>query len=159
MNILMKLKPFMSEQYALEQNYLRIPVLFTYESRDGIFTHNITDGLPIIGKVDIETRFMKYSIGNNCTIEQLTEFINSLSKKIPCGITFSETDDYVNSVEYDPSEEVWRHKTGSKMAGIGSTMNIKITDETIKHFCEALDNYRKFAFMQIEGHKKLYSSE
>lgn len=152
----MSLKPFMSEQYSLEQNFLRMPVLFSYEDRERYFTFNITDGLPIIGKVDIETRMIKYYIGNNCSVEQLSDFIDGLMRKIPCGITFNESDDTINSIEYDPSEEIWRHKTGSKTLGTGSTLTFRITTETLKHFIDTLENYRKFAFMQIEGHKRLY---
>jgi hypothetical protein len=156
MDIHMSLKPFMSEQYALEQNFLRMPVLFVYENRERSFAFNITDGLPIIGKIDIETRQLRYHIGNNCSIEQLSDFIDGLMRKIPSSITFDENEDSINSIEYDPSEEVWRHKTGSKTMSLGSTLTIKITNDTLKQFTDTLESYRKFAFMQIEGHKRLY---
>jgi len=155
MNITLKLTPFVSEQYALEQNFLRIPVSFTYENKEKYFTHTITDGLPIIGKINPDTREMSYFVGNNCTIEQLTEFVENLSRNLPSVIVFNENDDFVNSIEYDPSNETWKHKTGSKMTSFGSVLVFKITMDTIKQFREAFDNYRRFAFMQIEGHKRL----
>lgn len=157
MEVSLKLTPFISEQYTLEQNYLRIPVLFTYEDKDKNFSYSITDGLPIIGRNCLETQQMSYFIGNNCSIEQLTEFTNSLSRNLPCSIVFNENDDCVNSIEYDPSNEIWRHKTGSKMTSFGSTLTFKVSLRTIGQFRESFENYRRFAFMQIEGHKRLVS--
>ena len=155
MDIQLKLTPFMSEQYTLEQNYLKIPVLFTYEDRNGMFAHTITDGLPIVGKPHPETKVISYFIGDICTIEQLSTFTNNLARGIPSNITFSETEENVNSVEYDPQTETWKHRTGSKMSNYGSTLTMKLTPETLKQFISTLENYRRFAFVNIEGHKRL----
>ena len=66
MEIQLKLTPFVSEQYSLEQNFLKIPVLFSYEDKSGLLSHNITDGLPIIGKPHPETKQVSYFIGECC---------------------------------------------------------------------------------------------
>lgn len=155
MNISLKLTPFVSEQYTVEENYLRIPVLFTYEDRDMLFTQTITDGLPIIGKPLPEISGLTYFIGDNCSIEQLTAFIHNLIRGLPSNITFSETDDTINAIEYDPSTDIWKHRTGSKTSNCGSTTSIRLTRESLKQFREAFEGYRRFAFMQIEGHKML----
>lgn len=159
MEILLKLTPFMSEQYSLEQNYLKVPVLFTYEDRNGYFTHNITDGLPIIGRPHPETRVVSYFIGDLCTLEQLSTFTNGLSRGIPCTITFSETEDAINAIEYDPQTALWKHKTGSKAANYGSTLTMKLGENSLRQFIASFENYRRFAFVNIEGHKRLTEEE
>lgn len=159
MDVRLKLSPFMTDQYALEPHYLKIPVLFTYEDRLGTFVHNITDGLPITGKPHPETKMVSYFIGDVCTIDQLSTFISNLSRGFPCNIVFSETDDTINIVEYNPQDETWKHKTGSKAANYGSTLTLKITPDSLKQFIETFDNYRRFAFVNIEGHKRLVESE
>lgn len=159
MDISLKLTPFMSEQYSMEKNFLRVPVLFTYEDKNGYFTHNITDGLPIVGKPNPETHVVSYFIGDVCTLEQLTTFTNGLSRGLPSVITFSETDDAINSIEYDPQTEQWKHKTGSKASNYGSTLTMRLGSDTLKQFISAFDTYRRFAFVNIEGHKRLAEIE
>lgn len=159
MDILLKLTPFVSDQYSLEQNYLKIPVLFSYEDRNGMFSHNITDGLPIVGKPHPETHVVSYFIGDVCTIDQLSTFINNLSRGLPSNITFSETDDAINAIEYDATTETWKHKTGSKMSNYGSTLTMRLSQESLKQFIESMSNYRRFAFINIEGHKRLAEDE
>lgn len=159
MDILLKLTPFMSEQYSLEQNYLKVPVLFTYEDRNGYFTHNITDGLPIIGRPHPETRVVSYFIGDLCTLEQLATFTSGLSRGLPSTITFSETEDAINAIEYDPQTGLWKHKTGSKAANYGSTLTMKLNENSLRQFISTFDNYRRFAFVNIEGHKRLTEEE
>jgi hypothetical protein len=159
MDILLRLTPFVSDQYSLERYYLRIPVLFSYEDKNGLFTQNITDGLSIVGKPHPETKAMSYFIGEVCTIDQLSAFIDNLSRGIPSNITFSETDDSINAIEYDPSSKLWKHITGSKMANYGSTSTMKLNRESLSQFVEALKNYRRFAFINIEGHKRLAEDE
>jgi len=159
MEVLLKLTPFMSEQYSIEKTFLKIPVLFTYEDRRGTFVHNITDGLPIIGKPHVETKLVSYFIGDSCTLEQLSTFIENLKKGIPSTITFSETDDAINAIEYDPQTELWKHKTGSKSANYGSTLTMKVSMDTLKQFTYALEKYRSLAIVNIEGHKQLAEME
>lgn len=155
MDIQLKLTPFISEQYSLERNFMKIPVLFTYEDCNGYFTHTITDGLPIIGRPHPESHVVSYFIGDVCTIEQLSTFTNNLSRNLPCAITFSETDDAINAIEYDPQTEIWKHKTGSKASNYGSTLTMKLTGTTLRQFINSFDNYRRLAFVNIEGHKRL----
>lgn len=154
MDIVLKIVPFPSD-YSLEQRYLRIPVLYSYEDRDGYFVHTITDGLPIIGKPHPETREMSYYIGDVCTLEQLTDFINNLSKNLSANIVFCETEDSINSIEYDAINETWTHKTGTKIGHFGSVLKIKMTRESLRRIIIVLENYRKLAFMTIEGHRIL----
>lgn len=159
MDILLKLTPFMSENYSLEQNYLKVPVLFTYEDRNGYFTHNITDGLPIIGRPHPETRVVSYFIGDLCTLEQLSSFTNDLSRGLPSTITLSETEDAINAIEYDPQTAIWKHKTGSKAANYGSTLTMKLNENSLRQFISSFESYRRFAFVNIEGHKRLTEEE
>lgn len=155
MDITLRLAPFMSEQYSLERHFLKIPVMFTYEDKFGSFSQNITDGLPIIGKPHPESKVMSYFIGDSCSVDQLSSFISSIGRGIPCNITFSENDDVINAIEYDPASETWKHKTGSKMGNYGSTLTMKLSQSTVRQFKSALENYRKLAFMTIEGHRRL----
>jgi len=155
MNVLLKLTPFISDDYSLEKRLLRFPVHFSYESAEGNFVNNITEGLPINGRFCLETQEMQYFIGDSCSLEQLATFINGLSRGITSTITFSETEDAINTIIYDPMSLVWTHKTGSKVANYGSTLTIKLSHETFLEFRRAFENYRKLAFMTIEGHKRL----
>jgi hypothetical protein len=155
MDIQLKLTPFVSEQYSMEQKYLKVPVLFSYENRNGYFTHNITDGLPIIGRPHPETKLISYFIGDLCSLEQLSSFTGNLSHGLPSTITFSETEDSINAIEYDPQTEQWKHKTGSKASNYGSTLTMKLSETSLKQFISAFENYRRFAFVNIEGHKRL----
>lgn len=155
MDISLKLTPFISERYSLEQYYLRIPVLFSYEDMHGMFMHTITDGLPIIGKPHPETKVMSYFIGDICTFDQLSIFIENLTRGMPSNITFSETEDTINSIEYDPFTKLWKHKTGSKMSNTGSVLTMKLTMDSVTQFVDSLKNFRRFAFINIEGHKRL----
>lgn len=155
MNIHLKLTPYMSEQYSMEPNFLRFPVSFSYEEEEGLFIHHITGGIPVIGRVNPDNKLVSYFIGDTCTVEQLTKFANDLSRNIQTSVVFSESEDVVNSIEYDPALMTWKHCTGSKMGNIGSTMTLHLTQEALKQFREALENYRRFAIVQIEGHKRL----
>lgn len=155
MDISLNLKPYVSDQYSLETNFLRMPVSFTYEDRDGSFVHNITGGLPVIGKPHPETKIITYCIGENCSIDQLTTFIGSLSKNLPCSITFSENEEFINMIEYDPVMGTWKHVTGSKNQNYGSAITMRVSDDTVRKFRLSFEGYRRFAFMAIEGHRKL----
>ena len=156
MDITLKLIPFVSDQYSLEKKFLKIPVSFSYEDYEGSMVHTITDGLPIIGKRNVENDSMYYSIGNNCSIEQLMNFIDNLNHRISCSITFNETESEINCIEYDASNNIWKHKIGSKLSGFGSTLTMHLSDDSMLRFIRTFDDYRKLAFVSIEGLRKLF---
>lgn len=159
MNINLKLIPFMSDPYSSELTFLKIPVLFEYEDMDGAFTQHITEGLPIIGKQNMDSGKLEYTIGSNCSIDQLDLFIRNLTENRLGTVTFSETEDLINAIDYDPSTYTWVHRTGSKLIGSGSTLRLKISPNTLSQFIKSFESYRKLAFMMIKGHQLLVDND
>jgi len=160
MNIDLKLTPlFNSDNYHLDQNCLKIPALFSYEDSNKNFVFNVTSGLNIIGKLHPETNYIMYFIGETCTVETLNMFISSLLKNLPCSIVFGEDSETVNFIEYDPVSSTWKHKTDSQESHAGGTLTLKVTSETLRKFIQTLETFRRFACMQIEGHKRLWEME
>lgn len=160
MNIELKLVPsFSDENYFLDQQCLKIPVLFTYEDVDRSFVFNITNGLNIVGKISHETNYICYFIGDTCSIEQLSAFTNNLAKGNPCQITFGEDGGSIDCIEYNPLTSTWTHKTDSRETHTGGTLTLKLSPETLKKFVHSLEMYRRLACMQIEGHKRLWEMD
>lgn len=156
MSITLKIVPDMSSpKYVLEKSVLTIPVSYTYEDRSGNFVYDVGGGLPILGKPHPENKLVTYYLGESCSIEQLSSFITNIGKGLQSNITFSECDDVVNMIEYDPHEETWKHITGSRIGTSGSTITMRVDQDTVKGFRKALEEFRRFAFMTIEGHRKL----
>lgn len=156
MSIALKIIPDMtSPKYTLEKSILTIPVSYSYEDRDGLFIHNISGGLQIIGKPHPENNVVTYFIGESCSIDQLSSFISNIGKGLNSNITFSEVEDNINMIEYDPNEETWKHITGSRMGTFGSTIILRATPETVKSFKKTFEEFRRFAFMMIEGHRRI----
>jgi hypothetical protein len=156
MSILLKIVPDMSSpKYALTQTVLTIPVSYTYEDKNGMFMYDVGGGLPILSKAPLENGIVTYYIGENCSIDQLSSFISNVGKGLQANITFSECDDVVNMIEYDPHEGTWKHITGARMGTAGSTITMKVDTDTARGFRKSLEEFRRFAYMTIEGHKKL----
>lgn len=160
MNIELKLTPiFQTDSYCVETNVLKIPVLFSYEDKNGIISFNVENGFPILGKVHPETRTVSYFVGDSGSITQLSSFINNLRKKLPCNMTISENLGNVNSIEFDPIKLVWIHRNVAQDLHFGGTLTLQMTDGMLQQFVKVLDEYYRFAFMSIEGHKQLWNME
>lgn len=160
MEIEIKLIPiFDADKYFVDVNNLKIGVQFTYEDKDRLYQYNVSGGLPINGRMNIEDRKIMYFVGENCSIEQFKGFINNLNKRLPANITICENEGSKNIIEFDPLNSIWRHTTESIDHHFGGSLTIKLTNEMIKQYTNAFENYYMFAFMQIEGHKRLYEVE
>lgn len=159
MNIDLKLIPNFEDNFLIDQECLKIAVTFAYEDIDRSFVFNVTNGLNIIGKVNPETQYITYFIGDVCTLGLLGKFINDLSKGNPCSIVFGEEGGSINCIEYNPVSSTWTHKTDSHDLHVGGSLSIKLTPETLKKFVHSLETYRRFACIQIEGHKRLFELE
>jgi len=156
MEVQMKLAPFMSELYSLETAFLRIPVLFSYENNDSTFVYTINGGMPIIGKSSVETQKIEYFIGEVCTMEQLMRFIEDLNRNISTSIVFSENNDVINSIEFNPVNNTWTHRNGSQT---GCSLTLKLSQQSLQQFKKSLIDYKKLASMAIFGHMHMIESE
>lgn len=159
MSIELKLTPNLSDRsYTMDKNCLKVPTTFKYQDKNDAFTYNISYGLPIIGRVSIDTKLFTYYIGENATIEQLDHFIRNLYKNLQCDIVFLTNERETNSISYDPVTRVWCHKTDSNESNIGGTLALTLSPEIRMQFIDALKTYYNFAFVTIEGHKRLVES-
>lgn len=158
MNVILKLTPTFSNYFSADKQFLRAPIMCSYEDKTGTFSYSVTDGLSLVGKKHIETSVMSYYIGVTCSFEQLDTFINKFIKNEFCSIIFNDGDHAsasVNTVSYDPSINTWTHKSDSIEHHCGGVITLKLNDESLEQFKEALMTYRNFVYMLIEGHKML----
>lgn len=161
MNISLKLTPVFDDSYNVESQCLIIPVNFSYEDIDRSFVHVVSGGLNIVGKPCPESRFISYFIGETCTIDTLTEFITRLSRGLPAQLVIGSSEDgmSVNSIEYNASDSTWTHRSESMDKHTGSVTTFKLNPESLKRFVDSLNKYKKFAIIQITGHKGLWELE
>jgi hypothetical protein len=161
MNISLKLTPIFDDTYNVESQCLIIPVNFSYEDVDRSFVFTVSGGLNIVGKPCPESRFVSYFIGETCTIETLSEFITKISRGLPAQIVLGSSEDgmSISSIEYNASDSTWTHRTESIDKHTGGSISFKLSPESLKRFVESLIKYKKFATIQITGHKGLWEIE
>ncbi len=159
MNIALKLIPAFDDTCSIDQQCLSIPVNFTYEDIDRSFVFSVSSGLNIIGKQCPESRFIAYFIGDTCTLDTLSEFTNKVAKGLPSSLVIGSSEDGMStsSLEYNAGESTWTHRTESIDKHTGGSLTFKLSPASLKRFVESINRYMKFARMQIEGHKALWT--